>query len=264
MPTEIYKILNRLTGEVQFTAEIECAPDASPSIKLGLAVKFAIKSRADLSGANLSRADLSEANLSGADLSGANLSRADLSEADLSGAYLSGADLSGANLSGANLSGANLSRADLSGANLSGADLSGADLSRADLSGANLSDEQMRAFKADLWLTLTELAKPAEALFLIQELRDGRVDGSTYGDGKKCACLVGTIAKARDIGGENLDHDSDRPAERWFMMIKEGDLPTNKTGGGFAAKMALKWTEEWCAATGVDLNPSPETRSFPA
>ena len=199
MPTEIYKILNRLTGEVQFTAEIECAPDASPSIKLGLAVKFAIKSRADLSGANLSRADLSEA--------------------DLSGAYLSG---------------------------------------------AYLSDEQMRAFKADLWLTLTELAKPAEALFLIQELRDGRVDGSTYGDGKKCACLVGTIAKARDIGGENLDHDSDRPAERWFMMIKEGDLPTNKTGGGFAAKMALKWTEEWCAATGVDLNPSPETRSFPA
>ena len=199
MPTEIYKIINRFTGEVQFTAEIECAPDASPSIKLGLAVKFAIKSRADLSGADLSRADLSEANLSGADLSG-----------------------------------------------------------------ANLSDEQMRAFKADLWLTLTELAKPAEALFLIQELRDGRVDGSTYGDGKKCACLVGTIAKARDIGGENLDHDSDRPAERWFMMIKEGDLPTNKTGGGFAAKMALKWTEEWCAATGVDLNPSPETRSFPA
>ena len=199
MPTEIYKIINRLTGEVQFTAEIECAPDASPSIKLGLAVKFAIKSRANLSGA------------------------------DLSGADLSGADLSGANLSE-----------------------------------AVLSDEQMRAFKADLWLTLTELAKPAEALFLIQELRDGRVDGSTYGDGKKCACLVGTIAKARDIGGENLDHDSDRPAERWFMMIKEGDLPTNKTGGGFAAKMALKWTEEWCAATGVDLNPSPETRSFPA
>jgi len=254
MPTEIYKIINRFTGEVQFTAEIECAPDASPSIKLGLAVKFAIKSRADLSGADLSRADLSEANLSGADLSGANLSRADLSEANLSRADLSEANLSGADLSGANLSRADLSRADLSEANLSGADLSG----------ANLSDEQMRAFKADLWLTLTELAKPAEALFLIQELRDGRVDGSTYGDGKKCACLVGTIAKARDIGGENLDHDSDRPAERWFMMIKEGDLPTNKTGGGFAAKMALKWTEEWCAATGVDLNPSPETRSFPA
>jgi len=48
-----------------------------------------------------------------------------------SGANLSGADLSGANLSRADLSGANLSRADLSGADLSGANLSRANLSRA-------------------------------------------------------------------------------------------------------------------------------------
>jgi hypothetical protein len=79
----------------------------------------AIKSGADLSGADLFRA-----NLSGANLSGANLFRA-----DLSGANLSGANLFRADLSGANLSGANLFRADLSGANLSGANLSGADLS---------------------------------------------------------------------------------------------------------------------------------------
>ena len=70
----------------------------------------------------------SEANLSGADLSGANLSEA----------YLSGANLSKADLSGANLSGANLSKANLSKANLSGADLSKANLSGADLSGAKL------------------------------------------------------------------------------------------------------------------------------
>jgi hypothetical protein len=61
---------------------------------------------ADLYGANLSGADLSGAKLSGADLSGANLSRANLSGADLSGANLYGADLSGAKLSGAKLSGA--------------------------------------------------------------------------------------------------------------------------------------------------------------
>jgi hypothetical protein len=111
-----FNVTNRFSGAVQFTAEIDCGDDAAPSIKLGLAVKWAVKSRA-----NLSRADLSGANLSGADLSGANLSRANLSRADLSGANLSGADLSGAYLSGANLSRANLSRADLSGANLSGA-----------------------------------------------------------------------------------------------------------------------------------------------
>ena len=86
-----FNVFNRFSGEVQFTAEIDCADDASTSIKLGLAVKWAIESRANLSGANLSGAYLS-----GADLSGANLSGADLSGADLSRANLSGADLSGA------------------------------------------------------------------------------------------------------------------------------------------------------------------------
>ncbi len=31
-------ILNRRTREIQFTAEIECAPDAPLEVKLGLAV----------------------------------------------------------------------------------------------------------------------------------------------------------------------------------------------------------------------------------
>src|SRR5208282_2245037 len=55
-----------------------------------------------------------------------------LSAAIKSGANLYGADLSGANLSRVNLYGANLSRANLYGANLSGANLSGANLSRAE------------------------------------------------------------------------------------------------------------------------------------
>ena len=63
-----FEILNRFTGAVQFTAEIDCKPDALPSVKLGLAVKVAIKERANLSGADLSGADLSGADLSGADL----------------------------------------------------------------------------------------------------------------------------------------------------------------------------------------------------
>ena len=98
---EIVNILNRFTGAVMFSAEIECKSDELPSIKLGLAVKVAVKSRADLSGAYLSGADLSRANLSGANLSSAYLSRANLSGADLSRAYLSGADLRDADLSGA-------------------------------------------------------------------------------------------------------------------------------------------------------------------
>jgi hypothetical protein len=60
-----FNVLNRFSGKVQFTAEIDCAADASERVKLGLAIKWAIKS-----GANLSGADLSGADLSGADLSG--------------------------------------------------------------------------------------------------------------------------------------------------------------------------------------------------
>jgi uncharacterized protein YjbI with pentapeptide repeats len=135
-----YEIRNRFTGVVQFTAEIDCDENAPTSLKIGLSVRWAMKSRADLSSADLLRADLSGADLSRADLSDAYLSRADLSGADLLRADLSRADLSGADLSDAYLSGADLSRADLSDAYLSRADLSGADLSGANLSDANLSD----------------------------------------------------------------------------------------------------------------------------
>jgi hypothetical protein len=86
-----FSVKNRFTGGVQFTATIECVADDAESVKIGLAVKWAIKSDADLRGANLSGA-----NLSGAYLRGAYLNVADLSGANLSGAYLRGADLSGA------------------------------------------------------------------------------------------------------------------------------------------------------------------------
>ena len=124
-----FDILHRWNGKLVFTAEIEAEDGASRAIKLGLAIRVAVRAKANLRGANLSGADLSWANLSGANLRGAYLS----------GAYLSWADLSEANLREANLSGANLREAYLSGANLSGADLSWAYLRGAYLRGANLS-----------------------------------------------------------------------------------------------------------------------------
>ena len=157
MPIEKFEILNRFTRAVQVTAEIDVTTEMDMSMKLGLAVKWAVKARANLSGANLS------------------------------GAYLSGANLSGANLSGAYLSDANLSDANLSYANLSYANLSGANLSGAYLSGADL-----RYFKSDFWMILT-MAR-AEVPAVIAALRDGHVDGSTYSG--ECACLVGTLEKA--------------------------------------------------------------------
>ena len=80
-----FNILNRWTGNVQFTAEINCPEDAPYRVKLGLAVRWGVKNGAVLRGADLS----------GAVLRGAVLRDADLSGADLSGAVLRGAVLSG-------------------------------------------------------------------------------------------------------------------------------------------------------------------------
>jgi hypothetical protein len=111
------KILNRFSGETIFEDNAETMRET---------VLNALKSDANLYGANLYGANLSRANLYGA-----NLSRANLSDANLYGANLYGANLSRANLSDANLSRANLSDANLYGANLSDANLSRANLSRA-------------------------------------------------------------------------------------------------------------------------------------
>jgi hypothetical protein len=72
-----FEVLNRWTGKVQFAAEIDCSARASVSVKMGLAVKWAFSS-----GADLSDAVLRDAVLRGADLSGAVLSDAVLRGAE--------------------------------------------------------------------------------------------------------------------------------------------------------------------------------------
>ena len=52
-----YDVMNRCSGYIQFTAEIDCEDDAENSLKLGLAVKWAISNGADLSFTNLIGAD---------------------------------------------------------------------------------------------------------------------------------------------------------------------------------------------------------------
>jgi len=123
-----FDITNLFTGAAQFTAEIDCDDSELTSIKIGLAVKWGIKTRANLAGANLAGAYLAGADLDGADLAGAYLAGAYLAGANLAGANLAGANLAGAYLAGAYLAGANLAGANLAGANLAGAYLAGADL----------------------------------------------------------------------------------------------------------------------------------------
>ena len=64
-----FNVMNRYTGEVEFTAEIDCDEGAEASVKLRLAVLWAKENDANLGGANLSYADLCGADLRYADLS---------------------------------------------------------------------------------------------------------------------------------------------------------------------------------------------------
>ena len=102
-----FDILNRLSGDIQFTADIDCAATTTRAVKVGRAVLWGLKNNADLQGADLWGADLQGADLQVADLQGANLSSATLSDAKLWSADLSRADLRAADLSGTELRGAN-------------------------------------------------------------------------------------------------------------------------------------------------------------
>jgi hypothetical protein len=166
----------------------------------------------------------------GADLTGADLRRADLT----------GANLTGANLTGADLRRADLRRADLTDANLTDADLTGADLAGANLTGANLRRANLTEAQEDLF-AIYDLV-PKEVPAVLQALREGRVDGSTYqGD---CACLVGTIANVKGVRYDELPSirpNCSRPAERLFLGISRGDIPATNP----IVKVVEEWTEEW-------------------
>ena len=241
---------------VIFTAEVENGETLPLIDRLRKAILQAVEAGtnlrdANLRGANLSGATLSGANLSGASLRDANLRGATLSGTDLRDATLSGTDLRDANLRDANLSGASLRDANLRGATLSGTDLRDATLSGANLSYANLRDAKLgeinlRRFKSCLWMTLTR--NPSEVRGLVAALKEGRVNGSVY-EGE-CACLVGTIANVRGVNFTAIaDHNSSYASEQWFLMISKGDTPDKDTGGGYAAKLALDWVEEWQIAS---------------
>ena len=100
-----HDVYGRFCGDVLFTAKIDCDESAPQSVKLGLAVREAVKNGVSLNGANLNWANLD----------GANLNRANLIGSSLDGVSLYGSSLYRASLDGASLDGANLNRANLNG-----------------------------------------------------------------------------------------------------------------------------------------------------
>ena len=88
---------------------------------------------------------------------------------------------------------------------------------------------------------------PAEAPALLAALRAGKVDGLVYQG--KCACLVGTIANARGCSYEALGElrpNAERPAERWFLGIAQGDTPETSQ----IVAITAGWVEEWLGQNG--------------
>ena len=58
-----YDVLNRFTGEVQFTADIDCDENELTSIKLGLAIQWGYKNKKNLARANMEGAYMARANM---------------------------------------------------------------------------------------------------------------------------------------------------------------------------------------------------------
>ena len=117
------------------------------------------------------------------------------------------------------------------------------DLSGADLRGADLSDAILRGFRDDVWAVLS--SAPAEAQAVLDALRAGKVDGTTYSGA--CACLVGTISKARGCDIDELGAlkpNASRLAETWFMQIRPGHTPESHE----PTKLAAEWVEQWLTA----------------
>lgn len=111
----------------------------------------------------------------------------------------------------------------------------GKDLYRARLDGARLD-----FFKNDLWNVLLHAIPEIDGLMLAP--REGRVEGSVY-EGE-CSCLLGTIANIRhcDVNHlDNLQRDSSRAAEQWFMAISKGDTPEKSN----VVKITLEWIAEF-------------------
>jgi hypothetical protein len=106
-------------------------------------------------------------------------------------------------------------------------------------------------------MTLTE--NKNEVLGLIDAMQNGKINGSVYS--AECACLKGTLANVRGVSVDAFEQDVNQPAEQWFLMIKEGDKPTDDSGGGFALKMALEWAIDWCRFNDIETRANKLTEA---
>ena len=103
-----------------------------------------------------------------------------------------------------------------------------------------------RAARADIVAVLSEY--PSEVPALLRAIQEGHIDGTVYSG--PCACLMGTIANARQCNVDDLPTDSERPAELFFLGIRAGDTPETNQFSALAERWVRQWLEHMQAAFG--------------
>lgn len=102
--------------------------------------------------------------------------------------------------------------------------------------------ESLDEVKADLFDVLDNAR--AEVPVILSALRDGRINGATYGG--ECSCVIGTVARARGCEAHDLDDIWTfglRPSEYLVHEIELGDTPANN----LCAAIVETWIVEWMA-----------------
>lgn len=162
-----HQILNRWTGGVVFECDVPEKEHTPPQGAAAYALVEALKSKC---------------NLTGADLSGIWAKDIDFTEASLVGADLTCAVLLGANFTGVHAAGADFSESSLQCANFTNANLANTDFKAAFLEGANFTD----AFLLRSRFTCASLEN---AVFANANLRMGTLLGAELSG----ACFAGTV-----------------------------------------------------------------------
>ena len=282
--TEQFEVMNRWTGKVAFTATIETTPDMQRRWKLRLAVIWALENSVPCNSLVLDGADFSGyvcpigssfvgssfvgSRFDGSNFDGSNFARSSFDGSSFVRSSFVGSNFDGSrfvrsrfvvsSFVGSSFVGSSFVRSRLHGSNFDGSrfvrsSFDGSIFVRSRFVGSRFVRSRFvdeDAAKAD-FMAIMAWSEP-EIPALIAALENGRVNGSAYTG--ECACLVGTIANARGVNVKNLEKDSSRPAERWFMMISKGDKPGDQSPGAYAAARAVEWANEYLAAA---KNPTP-------
>lgn len=135
-----------------------------------------------------------------------------------------------------------------------GARLVNASLDGASLDGASLRTADLVRIKDDFFSVLDAAADEVPAL--LEALRAGHINGSAY-EGE-CACLKGTIAKARGVSYKAMEGplapNVNTPAEAWFLGIQKNYKPDNSQ----VAAITEEWILEWQAKHPPTPSPAAE------